>query len=398
MKIAILTSGILPVPAVQGGAVENLIDFYLEYNDRLRLHDITVYSVWHPDVEKHPALKSEVNRYKYINGKTLFAKIWKLYFIWKKKNGYYHRSIEYYLYKSTRHIVKQNYDVIIIENRPAYSLYLANRTKATFVYHLHNEKLDCDTLEGTPIYDAADRIICVSDYITNCVRTIKDNDKKCITVHNGIDLNIFSPKKIISKKHFGLKEDDFILIYSGRINKEKGILELIKAMNLLKKYENIKLFVVGSSFYGNSNTETSFTKTLKEEASSLKNCIIFTGFIPYEEMPNYLSISDIAVIPSNWDDPFPTTVLEAQAMGLPIITTRRGGIPEEVTDKNAIILNTDQHFIDNLAKAILDLYQHSEKRKQMAAASLQRSKLFDKETYARNFFKALELGTLTAQQ
>jgi glycosyltransferase involved in cell wall biosynthesis len=85
-------------------------------------------------------------------------------------------------------------------------------------------------------------------------------------------------------------------------------------------------------------------------------------------------------------------------MGLPIITTRRGGIPEEVTDKNAIILNTDQHFIDNLANAILDLYQHSEKREQMAAASLQRSKLFDKETYARNFFKALELGTLTAQQ
>ena len=74
MKIAILTSGILPVPAVQGGAVENLIDFYLEYNDRHRLHDITVYSVWHPDVKRHPALRSEVNHYTYINGKTLLAK------------------------------------------------------------------------------------------------------------------------------------------------------------------------------------------------------------------------------------------------------------------------------------------------------------------------------------
>lgn len=58
MKIAILTSGILPVPAVQGGAVENLIDFYLDYNDKNKLHDITIYSVWHPDVERHPALKS----------------------------------------------------------------------------------------------------------------------------------------------------------------------------------------------------------------------------------------------------------------------------------------------------------------------------------------------------
>ena len=42
MKIAILTSGILPVPAVKGGAVENLTDIYLEYNDKQQLHDITV--------------------------------------------------------------------------------------------------------------------------------------------------------------------------------------------------------------------------------------------------------------------------------------------------------------------------------------------------------------------
>ena len=45
MKIAILTSGILPVPAVLGGAVENLIDFYLEYNERHQLHDITIYII-----------------------------------------------------------------------------------------------------------------------------------------------------------------------------------------------------------------------------------------------------------------------------------------------------------------------------------------------------------------
>ena len=65
MRIAILTSGILPVPAVQGGAVENLIDFYLDYNDKNKLHDITIYSVWHPDVERHPALKSDSNHYIY---------------------------------------------------------------------------------------------------------------------------------------------------------------------------------------------------------------------------------------------------------------------------------------------------------------------------------------------
>ena len=73
MRIAILTSGILPVPAVQGGAVENLIDFYLDYNDRHRFHDITVYSVWHPAVKEHSAVKSDVNHYVFIKVNSLWA-------------------------------------------------------------------------------------------------------------------------------------------------------------------------------------------------------------------------------------------------------------------------------------------------------------------------------------
>ena len=58
MKIAILTCGMLPIPAVQGGAVENKIDFILEYNDRMKLHDITVYSPWNKEASVHPAVSS----------------------------------------------------------------------------------------------------------------------------------------------------------------------------------------------------------------------------------------------------------------------------------------------------------------------------------------------------
>ena len=148
--------------------------------------------------------------------------------------------------------------------------------------------------------------------------------------------------------------------------------------------------IIGGTFFGNTNEEDEFILSLKEKAKEIEDRIVFTGFIPYDMMPDYLKLADVATIPSNWDDPFPTTVLEAQAMGLPIITTRRGGIPEEVTEDNAILLDTNEYFTDNLATAILDLYQHPEKRQIMAAASLERSKLFDKETYAKNFFTALE--------
>ena len=105
-------------------------------------------------------------------------------------------------------------------------------------------------------------------------------------------------------------------------------------------------------------------------------------------MPSYLKTADIAVVPSMWEEPFGLTVLEAMAAGLPLITTRSGGIPE-ICEGVATIVDRE-NIVENLTNAILDLYHHPEKRKKMSAASLERSKLFDKEMYARNFFAAIE--------
>ena len=390
MKIAILTSGILPVPAVQGGAVENLIDFYLDYNDKNKLHDITIYSVWHPDVERHPALKSDSNHYIYIKVNSILPKIKKKLYKMKYGEEYYHYTIEYYLHEAMKDIRNQDFDIIIMENRPAYALKVKEIVNAKLVYHLHNEKLDKQTIKAQEIYDAADCILTVSDYIKRCVQTINPLDKKTRTIYNGINRSAFSKKSKADRSALGFYEEDFVLVFSGRMNRDKGIKELIIAMNLLKEYSHIKLMVIGSTFFGNATNDDSFTTELKTQAEPLKERIIFTGFIPYSNIPNYLQMADVAVIPSVWNDPFPTTVLEAQAIGLPIITTRRGGIPEEVTEENAILLDTDEQFVDNLVKAILDLYNHPDKRKQMSLASFERSKLFDKEIYAKNFFSALE--------
>ena len=390
MKIAILTSGILPVPAVQGGAVENLIDFYLEYNEHHRLHEITVYSVWHPHVQNNPAFKSDINHYHYINMTGWWAKVQKKLFQRTCRQAYYHYTIEYFLHKAIKDICRQQYDVIILENRPGYALKLKEMTDAKLIYHLHNEKLDQKTVNAKQIYDAADQIITVSDYIKRRVQTVNPLDCKTRTIHNGINLTAFSNTHKKNRAALGFRAEDFVIVFSGRMNRDKGIMQLVEAMNMLKSHQDIKLMVMGSTFYGNATNEDPFTTEMKVKAESLHERIVFTGFIPYSQIPDYLSMADIAVVPSVWDDPFPTTVLEAQAMGLPIITTLRGGIPEEVTTKNAILLNTDEHFVDNLANAILDLYEHPEKRKKMTAAALERAKLFDKETYAKNFFKALE--------
>ena len=392
MKIAILTSGILPVPAVKGGAVENHIDFYLKYNDEHQLHDMTVFSVWNDAIKGHPALKSRVNHYEYIEVKSLWARIRKNIEHRIYGEGYYHYVIEYYFRKAWKRLKKQHYDIILLDNRPGYAINIDVPQGTSLYLYLHNDLLNNTLPHYQEIYDKAARILTVSDYISSRVRTINPKDQKCVSILNGIDLNAFSQNitSTITRSQMGLNEDDFVMVFSGRITREKGVTELIDALIRLPQYQNIKLLVIGSSFYGDSANEDNFIKSLKQKAAVIKERIIFTGFIPYAQMPQYLKMADIAVIPSMWDDPCPNTVLEAQAMGLPIITTRRGGIPEEVTEKNAIMLSTDDKFTDNLVKAIEVLYNAPNKRQEMSQASLNNSKYYNHQRYAEDFFKVLE--------
>lgn len=392
MKIAILTSGIMPVPAVQGGAVENLIDFYLDYNHQHRLHDITIFSIWHPDVKKHPALNSDVNHYIFIKMDGWWPKLRKKLYQKTHHEELYIHHIEFFFEEAYKRLKKNNYDCIVLENRPGYAYKLSARGYNNLVLHLHNDRLYKGKKYDKELYNCFKRIITVSNFIKQRVQTIGDCDK-VVTVHNGIDLRRFSSEisnPDINRQELGLSPDDFVLVFNGRINKDKGVAELINALQKLDNYTNIKLMILGSSFYRKEAEDNEFIKSLRIKAERISDRITFTGYIPYSEIPYYLQIADIAVLPSIWAEPFGLTIAEAQAVGLPIITTNRGGIPEVVSDQNAIMLNIDDNLIVNLASAILDLYQHPEKREAMSKASLERSRLFDKEIFAREFFEAIK--------
>lgn len=388
MKIAILTSGIMPVPAVQGGAVENLIDFYLEYNKQHHLHDINVISIWHPDVGNHSEKESKYNHYKYIKQDSLLAKINKYFYQKRHQNEYYHYTIEYYFEQAYKKIRKGFYDLIIVENRPGFVLKLKERTKIPCILHLHNDFLCTETSRAKEIYDAYHQILCVSDYITNRVQSISPSlTGKCKTIYNAIDLKKVENTIPARRDCLGLRDKDFIIIFSGRLTEEKGILQLIQAIKQTQDIPNLKLVIIGASTYGRDKQPTPYIKHLMAESEPIKDNVVLTGFVNYDQVLSYLKMADIAVVPSMWEEPFGLTIVEAMAAGLPLITTRSGGIPE-ICEGVAAIIERD-NCVDNLAIAIFDLYQHPEKRKQMSAASLERSKLFDKETYAQNFFAAL---------
>jgi len=389
MKIAILNIGILPVPAVLGGAVENLTDFYLEYNNKKKLHDITVYSVWDPKVTNHPALSSDVNHYCFINVTSLKSKIARKLHQFFHSNEYYNYFIEYYFEKAYANLKKKDFDYIILENCPGYAYKLSRRGYKNIILHLNNDLLNSKSRYHDTIFNGLTKILTCSNYIKNRVSTIQTSSK-IQTLYNAIDVKRFAPKEDLSitRTHLGFSENDFIIVFSGRINKDKGISELIDALLTLNDLPQIKLMILGSTFFGDANKDDSFVRALKEKAQKIQDQIVFTGFIPYKEMPDYLHLADIAVLPSMWEEPFGLTVAEALASALPLITTRSGGIPE-ICEGAATIVDRE-NIVNNLTAAIRDLYHHSDKRKQMAAAALERAKLFDKEAYAKKFFSALE--------
>lgn len=387
MKIAILTSGILPVPAVQGGAVENLIDYYLEYNNRHSLHDITVYSIAPP--HSTPKADTRHTHYHYVKMKSLCHRLKRAWFVRTHKGGYYDPYIEYFFHECLKHIKGQRYDVVVLENRPGYALRLAKVTDAKITVHLHNDFMNASTRKAEEISRVCHSIITVSDFIKHRVETIYSCPSDIVTVHNGIDLLRFYSARPMDRKVLGFNESDFIVVYSGRINSEKGVKELIQAFKRMKDYSDIKLMIIGGSFFGNEQGNDPFVQSLQAEAGELKDSIVFTGFIPYGQIPSYLKMANVAVIPSMWDEPFALTLAEAMAAGLPVVATDVGAI-SEVSQNCAIIIEKDS-FIDKFFTSILQLYNTPSLRTSMIENGLAISKQYAKERYAGDFLNAITL-------
>lgn len=378
-----LTSGILPVPAVLGGAVENLIDYYIEYNNQEKLHDITVYSIALPPSS---SIADTANtHYHYIDTTSWWGRLKRHIYVRTHKSVYYNPYIEYFFYEALKDIAKKEYDIIILENRPGYAVTVSKVSKAKIIIHLHNDLLNKDSKNAKEICEVSHKVISVSDYIKGRVETIGANIP-ITTVHNGIDLERFYQATPIDRKTLGFKNDDFIVVYSGRLIKEKGIEELIDTFYQLKDYPQIKLLILGGSFYGLSDN-TPFLYSLKKKVKNIKDSIVFTGYIPYEQLPRYLKVGDVAVVPSIWEEPFGLTCIEAIAAGLPLITTNSGGIPE-ICNNYAFIIDRFK-IVNQLTKSLLHLYRNNEDRNRMQINSLNNSGSFKKELYSEQFYKEI---------
>ncbi|MFX0196954.1 MAG: glycosyltransferase family 4 protein, partial [Candidatus Hodarchaeota archaeon] len=151
-------------------------------------------------------------------------------------------------------------------------------------------------------------------------------------------------------------------LFSGRIIRRKGLHLAIEAfLDIAEANDHVWLLVAGASpkhFGLGAKTEESIRKT-DRIAFALRMPhprIIYLGPVNMKVMPLYYASSDVAIVPSDWEDPCPLTCAEAQASAIPVLGTARGGIPDSVIHgKTGLICQPDVKDIRrNMIRLIKD--------------------------------------------
>ena len=390
MKIAIISAGVLPIPAVKGGAVETLIEYFLNQNEVYNDYNITVYTI-----NDDKITENDINKYK--NVKFEFINV-------KKENKIFNllkrvsRKIfklqinDYYINQICKDIKLKEYDYIMIENRSQYVIPVSKFTKDNILLHIHNDYLNEKTKDGKEILDKCDKILTVSQYIKNRVKTLSNSDKVYVW-ENCVDVPYFEKNSTkenreLWRKKYDINEDEVVILFSGRLVKEKGIKELLLAVRKLNPTLKFKVCIVGASWYSNGN-KNDFIEELKNIVKSIEDKVIFTGYIPFNEMCYIYNMADIAVMPSIWEEPAGLVFIESMVCGLPIITTYSGGISEYINDKCSIQIKRDNSLIDNLSKNIENLIIDKDLRLNMGIEAKKQGRKFNTLKYYEDFYKII---------
>jgi glycosyltransferase involved in cell wall biosynthesis len=211
--------------------------------------------------------------------------------------------------------------------------------------------------------ERTNKIIAVSEFTKKELTTFyKIREDKIRVIHNGVDTRKFYPttEKRKAKEALGFNPNDINVLSVGRLYARKGLFTLIESMPpVINRFKNVKYIISGK---GQSN-EMKKLVTYAEKLG-VKNNLIFTGYFPDKKLPNLYQAADVFAF-STFYEHHPFAVLEALSTGLPVVTTKVGGIPETIEDgKNGFICQPSNPR--ELSSRILYLLDHPAAASEMA--------------------------------
>lgn len=259
--------------------------------------------------------------------------------------------------------------------------------QAKIVLHMHCDwlaQLDRGMIDKRLTH--AEAILGCSEYITENIRArFPHYADRCMTVYNGVNLVKFHPNGREPNGSTGRR-----VVFVGRISPEKGLHVLLDAFELVAAQRpDTSLEIIGPEavapldfIVALSNDpkvrglrrfyEGSYLEYLRVRAQGpLEGRVSFAGSLPRSALAQHLREADVFVQPSVWGEPFPLSVLESAAVGLPVVASRVGGLPEMVVDgKTGFLAEPDSPTA--LAEALLRVLDDRDLARAMGLAGRKR--------------------------
>ena len=307
---------------------------------------------------------SEIRPWEYIelNNKVKFLPICKLSFPSKIPMRI---KVLFYFIIFRRKILKENVDLLYI-HMPECCLPFLFFKKLPVIYHQHGSAnpvalsrfnyarsylfRNIFELILKKIYKKADWIIAIDRL---CYLKAVNNGavKKTSLLSNAINIKHFSPNNKLRKSarlKNGIPNDQYVILFVGRIAKTKGVLHLIKCISHIKtKKIRFHIFFAGDGSY------LPFAKNYVKE-KDFNDYVTFLDSVDHGKLPFYYNMADVLVLPSEMEG-IPMVILESLACGTPVVASRVGGIPEIVINgKNGFLVDdlSQENLAENIIKAL----------------------------------------------
>lgn len=385
-RVALLLPPALPVPAVRGGAVEGLATHLMAENQLHKQLELAVVCVQDEQAAAASARFSQtlvffvppagkartlVHRMRYR-----LARLFRRPVYWQE---YHHHTLSF--------LQRMNADLYSVEGGQldAWQEASARLGAERMAVHLHG------IAESTPALDRQYGLVfAISDYVRRLWQKTSGMDARRIRLlHNCIAPEFFAPPcpdEAGQLRHeLGLAPDDFMVLFCGRIEPQKGIGELVAAMEQLPD-PSVKLVIAGQSEPGESD---GFEAELRRRAENLNGRIRFTGQIAGKSLPLYYQAAQVCVVPTLIEEAAGLVAVEAMASGCPLIVTRSGGLPEYVAGSGAIELERGPQLSAAIAQAILALKADPDRLAGMALAGKSCATGFTTEHYYQDFCQTI---------
>ncbi|MCX7746682.1 MAG: glycosyltransferase family 4 protein [Clostridia bacterium] len=231
--------------------------------------------------------------------------------------------------------------------------------------------------------------------------------EKTTVIRTSISMDKFLPKRLSEEKKTALRQklagkDKKIILFAGRINRQKGIVPLLDSAALvIKKFPNVQYIIAGQS---DSRDYYKMVTTHMEGYPGLKERCTFLGHVKREQLTLLYQAADISVFPSIYE-PLGLVAVEAMAAGSPPIVTGGGGLEESVQhEKTGLVVpvNPDEVTglfkvdINKLADAQLTLLFDDKKREEFSEAG--RKYVAEEHNFAKStLYPTLQIYEKTAE-